>query len=300
MTGTGWLAECFEENRRHLRKVAQCILGSEEEADDAVQEAWMRASRAGTGSVDNRKAWLTTTVARVCLDTLRARRSRLQAADSSACEEESSRHSEAKNPEAELLLADSVGPALLIVLETLDPAERVAFVLHDMFDVSFDDIAKIVGRSSDAARQLASRARRRIQGDKAAPRGDMRRHREVVQAFLAASRDGDFEALLSVLAPEVVLRADQLAVETAAATNWGGRKELSSELRGAPAVAGMLNKRAYGLRPGLIDGRPGAVWAHGGQIRAAWLFAIDKDRIVEIDVVMHPSRLEPMEIEFED
>jgi RNA polymerase sigma factor (sigma-70 family) len=299
MSETAWLAERFEENRRHLRKVAYRILGSPEEADDALQEAWTRASRAAAGSVDNLTGWLTTTVARVCLDTLRARRSRRQAAESSSREAKSERSSVAHDPEAELLLADSVGPALLIVLETLEPAERVAFVLHDMFDVSFDEIARIVDRSSDATRQLASRARRRVQEDKVTPDADLQRHREVVRAFLAASRDGNFEALLAVLDPDVVLRADKMAVETAAATKWGGSAELASEVRGAPAVAAMLNNRARGVRPALIDGKPGAILAHGGQTHGAWLFTIGAGRIVAIDLQLDPSRLAQLEIAIE-
>jgi RNA polymerase sigma-70 factor (ECF subfamily) len=297
MTGAGWLAERFEEHRRHLWKVACRILGSSAEVDDALQEAWVRASRADAGAVDNLKAWLTTTVARVCLDMLRARRSRGRAAEASAADGSIEALRRPDNPEAELLLADSVGPALLVVLEMLEPAERVAFVLHDMFDVTFDEIAAIVGRSPDAARQLASRARRRVQGGSPLPEVDIEHHRRMVHAFLAASRDGNFEALLGLLDPDVVLRADDVAVETARATKW--LEGLASETRGGSSVATLLNKRAKGVKPGMIDGQPGAVFTSGANPLGVWLFKITDGRIVEIEMLLDPSRLAQLEIEVE-
>jgi RNA polymerase sigma-70 factor (ECF subfamily) len=292
---TGWLTERFEENRSHLSKVAGRILGSPAEVDDALQEAWVRASRADAGSVDNLKAWLTTTVARVCLDMLRARRSRGQVAQASALEPGGESLGRPDNPEAELLLADSVGPALLVVLEMLDPAERVAFVLHDMFDVTFDEIAAIVGRSPEAARQLASRARRRVQGGSPLPETDLEHHRRMVHAFLAASRNGDFEALLGLLDPQVVLHADEVAIETARATKWA--EGLARETRGAGPVATLLNKRAKGVKLGMIEGEPGAVFAAGDVPLGVWRFEIRDGRIVQIELLLDPARLKQLEIE---
>src|SRR5579859_5860679 len=225
-----WLAEQFEANRPHLRAVAYRMLGSLSEADDAVQESWLHLSRADSSAVKNLGGWLTTVVARVCLDQLRARKSRredsLESAGASVPEPIMSRE-DGGNPEDEALLADSVGLALLVVLDALTPAERLAFVLHDLFAVPYDEIAPIVGRSPTAARQLASRARRRVQGAATDPDVDVTRQREVVDAFLAASRGGDFNALLALLDPDVVLRADHAAVHEGA----------SREVRGAVAVA---------------------------------------------------------------
>jgi RNA polymerase sigma-70 factor (ECF subfamily) len=292
MPETDWLTQRFEENRAHLRKVAWRILGTAEEADDAVQEAWMRLSRTGAGSVENLGGWLTTTVARVCLDMLRARRARPEPAGPRPAVPEP-----AHEPHEALLLADSIGPALLVVLELLEPAERVAFVLHDMFDLPFDEIAAIVGRSSDAARQLASRARRRIQGDRAPePPPDLQRQRQVVQAFLSASRDGNFDALVALLDPQVVLRGDAAAAQTAAANNWA---DLSIDVQGANAVAGAINNRARGLRAALVDGAPAAVWSFGGQLRGVWLFTLGGDRITTIELVMNPDRLKALNVEAE-
>src|SRR6266496_3269619 len=210
------LAQRFEAERGRLRGVAYRMLGSLGEAEDAVQEAWLRLGRADSGSIDNLEGWLTTVVARVCLDMLRSRKSRgEQPLDGEAPVAD---RGHAPDPEEELLLADSVGLALLVVLDTLEPAERLAFVLHDLFDLSFDEIAPIVGRSPTAARQLASRARRRVQGADAVRDADLTRQREVVDAFLAASRGGDFDALLAVLDPDVVLRSDRAAVPPGAPT----------------------------------------------------------------------------------
>jgi RNA polymerase sigma-70 factor (ECF subfamily) len=286
-----WLEKRFEENRAHLRRVALRMLGSLAEADDAVQEAWLRLERADAGSVENLGGWLTTVTARVCLDMLRARGVRRE----HALDVPASEHAH-EDPARELELADSLGPALLVVLETLAPAERVAFVLHDMFDLPFEEIAAIVGRSPAAARQLASRARRRVQGGAATPAADVARQREVVDAFLTASRAGNFDALLAVLAPDVVLRADELSVRTAAANKWGGAPELAPELHGAGAVAATFKGRARGAVPALIDGNAGAVWMMGGEIRSAFVFTVDGDAVRAIDLIMDPDRLAELDV----
>jgi RNA polymerase sigma-70 factor, ECF subfamily len=282
VTEDEWLAERFEGQRRRLRAVAYRMLGSVSEADDAVQEAWLRLSRTDTSSVDNMAGWLTTVVARICLDMLRSRRTR--------GEEPLGAHltEPASNPEQEALLADSIGIALLVVLETLEPAERVAFVLHDMFAVPFDDIAPIVGRTPGAARQLASRGRRRVRGAGSTQDTDLARRQEVVAAFLAASRGGNFEALLALLDPNVVLRADAEAVKIGA----------EDEIRGASAVAATFAGRARVARPALIDGTPGLVWSQGGRPRIAFDFIVENGRIVAIDLVGDPEQLREMDLVF--
>jgi RNA polymerase sigma-70 factor, ECF subfamily len=264
-----WLAERFEENRLHLRAVAYRMLGSRSEAGDAV-------------------GWLTTVVARVCLDLLRSRKSRREdPLDAHGPEPipafAGTSREDGIGPEHEALLADSVGLALLVVLETLAPAERVAFVLHDMFDLPFEEIAPIVGRSPTAARQLASRARRRMKGAAPASDTDRARQREVVDAFLAASRSGDFDALLAVLDPDVVLRADGAAVQAGA----------SKEVRGAAAVAKTFSGRA---QPALVNGAAGAVWAPGGRPRVVFGFTITRGKIVAIDLVADPERLRRLDL----
>jgi RNA polymerase sigma factor (sigma-70 family) len=286
-----WLAGRFDEHRIHLRSVAHRMLGSRSEADDAVQEAWLRVSRAGTGGVENLGGWLTTVVARVCLDMLRSRKARPEEPlDAHAPDPITSREG-GMDPEHQVLLADSVGLALLVVLETLDPAERVAFVLHDLFAVPFDEIAPIVGRSPEAARQLASRARHRVQGAPAVRGADRSRQRQVVEAFLAASRGGDFEALLALLDPEVVLRAD------GAAERLGAPKEV----RGAPAVAAALVKgRAQGVRRALVNGAAGAVWAPGGKVRVVTSFTIEDGLIVRMDLIAEPAVLAGLDLEVLD
>src|SRR5262245_32345594 len=237
------------------------MLGSSSEADDAVQEAWLRVSRAGADGVENLGGWLTTVVARVSLDLLRARGARARREEPLGdLPGPVTAPPEGKDPEHEALLADAVGPALLVVLDTLTPAERLAFVLHDLFGVPFDEIAAILDRSPAAARQLASRARRRVQGVDPAPGADLARQRRVVDAFLAAARDGHFDALVAMLDPEVVLRADPAAVQVGA----------DAEVRGAREVAGAFAGRARVARPALIDGVPGAVWAPGGRPRVAF------------------------------
>ena len=280
------LAERFEANRAHLRAVAYRLLGSFSEADDAVQEAWLRLSRSGAGGVENLGGWLTTVVARVCLDMLRSRKSRREEPLDTPLADVPVSPDAGTDPEHEAVLADSIGLALLVVLETLAPAERLAFVLHDLFAVPFDEIAPIVGRSPAAARQLASRARRRVQGAPAAPESDRARHREVVDAFLAASRNGEFDALLALLDPDVVLRSDAVAVRTGA----------SKEVRGAAAVAGTFSGRARVALPALVDGAPGAVWAPGGTPRVVFSFTIKDTKIVAIDLLADPEHLRQMNL----
>src|SRR5256886_2124353 len=293
MAGGGSLAERFEAERKRLHAVAYRMLGSESQSDDAVQEAWLRLSRSETGEVRDLGGWLTTVVARVCLDILRSRKSRRE---EPLGDEEPLDLDEGRGPETERMLADSIGLALLVVLDTLAPAERVAFVLHDMFDLPFEEIAPIVGRSPAAARQLASRARRRVQRAPSVTDAGLEGQRKVVDAFLAASRGGDFEALVAVLDPEVVLRADDAAVQSAAANQARGAPALSRELRGARAVAEAFRGRARGAQPALIDGAAGAVWAPGGEPRAAFAFKVERGKIVEINLVMEPARLGELDV----
>src|SRR5688572_15052007 len=255
--GEEWLAERFEADRGRLQTVAYRLLGSASEADDAVQETWLRLSRSDTSEVENLTGWLTTVVARVCLDMLRSRLSRRE----EPLPLDGEFIPDAANPEGEAMLAESVGLAMLAVLQRLAPAERVAFVLHDVFGVSFDEIAGIVGRSPVAARQLASRGRRRVQGASEEGRAaDVARHQEIVEAFFRASRDGDFQGLLAVLDPDVVLRPDNTALRMGVRTGW-----ITSEIRGAEAVAGQFNGAAQAAQLALIDGLPGAVWSANGR-----------------------------------
>ena len=287
-----FLAERFEANRAHLRSVAYRVLGSISDADDAVQETWLRLSRADTSGVENLTGWLTTVVARVSLDMLRSRTSRREEQFGDSVPEPPASHEERVDPEHEAVLADSVGLALLVVLDTLGPAQRLAFVLHDMFAVPFDEIASILGRSPAAAKQLASRARRRVQG--AAPDDDIEtdvtRQRAVVDAFLAASRGGDFDALLALLDPNVVLRADSTVVKRP-------RANMPAEVRGALAVAGTMAGRAEGAQTAMIDGFVGAVWAQGDRPRAVFDFRIAHGKIVAIEVVADPERLGQLQLE---
>jgi RNA polymerase sigma factor (sigma-70 family) len=278
-----WLAGRFEENRAHLAAVAYRMLGSRSEAEDAVQESWLRVSRADTGGVGNPAGWLTTVVARVCLDMLRARREEPLGID---VPQTVAHRAGGTDPEQEALLADSVGLALLVVLDTLAPAERVAFVLHDVFAVSFDAIAPIVGRSPVATRQLASRARRRVQGVATVPADVLSRQREVVDAFLAAARGGDFESLLAVLDPEVVFRADADAVKA------GG----PPELRGAPAVAKLFSGRAQGAKPALVNGSVGVVVAPQGRLFLVLIPTVVGGKIVDLRVIADPERLRELEL----
>ncbi|MGI8770723.1 MAG: sigma-70 family RNA polymerase sigma factor [Acidobacteriaceae bacterium] len=281
-----WLAERFETHRTHLRGMAYRMLGSENEADDAVQEAWLRLSSSGTSGVENLGGWLTTVVARVCLDMLRSRKSRREESLDAHLREPITNRGDGLDPEREAILADSVSLALLVVLETLSPAERVAFVLHDLFDVPFDEIALIVGRAPTAARQLASRARRRVQGASTVRDADLTRQRKVVDAFVAASRSGDFNALLALLDPDVTIRADRTAVEMGA----------SSAVRGAEAVAKNFSGRAGAARPALVDGVVGLAWAPGGQPRVVLRFTIVRERIVAIALLADPESLRQIEL----
>lgn len=289
MTEDDWLAERFEEHRGRLKAVAYRMLGSVTEADDAVQDAWLRLSRSGADGVENLGGWLTTVVARVCLNVLRSRATRREEAVSIHVPDPLISREDELDPEYEALLADSVGLALQVVLDTLAPAERLAFVLHDMFDVPFDEIAPMVGRSSDAARQLASRARRRVHGVAPDPDADVAGQRQVVDAFFAAARGGDFAALLAVLDPDVVLRSD------------GGaqRPSLTRVVRGAATVAGqalMFSHPTARLRPALINGAAGVVvLAHRRPISVMG-FTVRGGKIVEIDAVADPERLSRLDL----
>ncbi len=290
------LAEQFEAHRTHLRAVAFRMLGSLSEADDAVQESWLRLSRSGTSGVENLGGWLTTVVARVCLDLLRARASRREEPLGAHASGPNEGRAEGGDPEHEALLADAVGLALLVVLDTLNPAERLAFVLHDLFAVPFDEIAVIVERSPTAARQLASRARRRVRGATAVPDADLARQREVVNAFLSASRNGDFDALLAVLDPAVVLRADRAAVDASASRQGKGALKLAPESRGASAVANTFSGHAQAAQPALVNGAAGAVWAPGGRPRVVIGFTITRGKIVAIDILADPARLRQLDL----
>ena len=282
------LAELFEQHRTHLRAVAYRMLGSLSEADDAVQEAWLRLSRSDPSGIENLGAWLTTVTARVCLNMLRSRKSRREEPLDARVPEPIVSSADGLHPEHEALLADSVGLALLVVLEMLSPAERIAFVLHDMFAVPFDEIGPIVGRSPTAARQLASRARRRVRGAPE-PDGDPARQREVVDAFFAAARDGDFEALVAVLDPDVVLRSD------------GGaeRPGASVVVHGATAVAERamtFARLSPFVRPALVNGAAGVVVAPRGRPFSVMGFTVTGGKIVQIDALADPARLRELDL----
>jgi RNA polymerase sigma-70 factor, ECF subfamily len=289
MDDTEFLAQRFEEHRPHLRAVAYRMLGSVPEADDAVQEAWLRLSRTDASEVENLGGWLTTVVARVSLNVLRSRRARRETPlDAVYVPEPIVSRADGVDPEYEALLADSVGLALLVVLETLAPAERLAFVLHDMFAVPFEEIAPMVGRTPTAARQLASRARRRVQGAAPTPTPDMAQQREVVDAFFAAARSGDFDALVAVLDPDIVLRSD------------GGvrRPAATIELRGAEAVARralMFAHLAPWVRPALVNGAAGVVVAPRCRLFSVMGFTVVDGRIAAIDSLADPDRLATLE-----
>jgi RNA polymerase sigma-70 factor (ECF subfamily) len=292
MDDNDWMAERFEEQRSHLRAVAYRMLGSLTEADDAVQEAWLRLSRADTSDVENLGGWLTTVVARVCLNMLRSRSTRREDPIDWHVPDPVVTLDDHVDPQQQALLADSVGLALLVVLETLSPPERLTFVLHDMFAVPFDEIAPIVGRSATATRQLASRARRRVRGAAPPPDHDLARQREVVEAFFAAARDGDFESLVAVLDPDVVLRSDR-----------GARPGASRVLRGAEAVAGqalMFADPSRLLRPALVNGAAGVLVTVGGRLVAVMAFTVIADKIVAIDALGDPHRLDQLDLTLPD
>jgi RNA polymerase sigma factor (sigma-70 family) len=287
MDAREWLAERFEEHRTRLRAVAYRMLGSLSEANDAVQEAWLRLSRTDTSEVENLGGWLTTVVARVSLNMLRSRNVRREEPIGVRVPDPIVDRADGTDPEHEALLADSVGLALLVVLETLSPPERLAFVLHDIFAVPFDEIAPIVDRSPEAARQLASRARRRIQAENAVPDADVAEQREVVEAFLAAARVGDFDRLVAVLDPDVVLRADLGPV--------GGRREV----RGAAKVAGQAlfyTRLGVVTRPALINGAAGMVTILDGEPYAVGGVTVRGGKIVEIDILADPERLRRLDL----
>ncbi|SEP01180.1 sigma-70 family RNA polymerase sigma factor [Amycolatopsis saalfeldensis] len=273
-------AQQFETHRAHLRAVAYRMLGSLAEADDAVQEAWLRFSRAGTEDVGNLGGWLTTVVSRVCLDVLRSRASRREEPAGDELPDQAG----GTDPGDEAVLADSVGLALLVVLDTLSPAERLAFVLHDIFALPFEEIAPIVDRAPAAARQLASRARRRVRGGTTASEAGLARRRRVVDAFLAAAREGDFTALVAVLDPDVVLRVDG---------------DDATVVRGAEQVANgarRFSERARFARPALVDGKPGIIVAPLGRLTSTMAFTVDGDRITGIEIVTEPERLAGLEV----
>src|SRR5438132_5325528 len=281
-----WLPEQLEANRTHLQAAAYRMLGSPSEADDAVQESWLRLSRSDTSSIENLGGWLTTVVARICLDMLRSRNSRREESLEAAVSESIESREEGIDPEQEVLLADSVGLALLVVLDTLPPAERLAFVLHDVFAVPFDEIAPLVERSETATRQLASRARRRVRGAATVKDADLTYQREVVDAFLSASRAGNFDALRAVLDPDVVFRHDLTAVPAGA----------SREVRGALAVARQFSGRAQGARPALVNGSVGLVVARHGRLVLVLNLTVTRGKIVEINAVADPARLRQLDL----
>ena len=282
-----WLAERFEEHRTHLRGVAYRMLGSISEADDAVQEAWLRLSRADSKEIENLGGWLTTVVARVSLNMLRSRKVRREEPIDLHLPDPIIDRPDGTNPEHEAMLADSVGLALLVVLDTLSPPERLAFVLHDIFAVPFDEIASIVDRSPDAARQLASRARRRIRAENAVPDVDLNAQREVVEAFLAAAREGDFERLVAVLDPDIVLRADL------------GPAGESRVVRGARAVAGQAlfySRLGLTMKPALINGAVGVVTFLDGEPYSVGGVTVRGGKIVEVDILADPHRLRQLDL----
>jgi len=286
-----WVAEQFEQHRAHLRAVAYRMLGSASEAEDAVQESWIRLGRTDVSAVENLRAWLTTVVARVCLDMLRTRTSRREdPLDDNATHVPDPVITRAdEDPESDAMVADSVGLALLVVLETLEPAERLAFVLHDVFGMTFDEIAPIVDRSAVAARQLASRARRRVQGQAPTSDADLRKQRRVVDAFLAAARDGDFEALVAVLDPAIVLRADGGAV-----------KGMSRLVRGPQAVAAQaatFSKLGLSNQVVLVNGNIGVVSRlPDGRLLSVIGFTIADGKVVEMDILADPDRLSRLDL----
>ena len=281
MHDNDWLAQRFEEHRARLTAVANRMLGSATEADDAVQEAWIRLSRSDAEAIENLGGWLTTVLSRVCLNILQSRRSRPEVPLGPDLPEPAA----GPDPEQEALLADSIGLALLIVLDTLSPAERIAFVLHDMFGVPFEEIAPILGRNAPATRQLASRARRRVQHEDASPEAGRLRHAKLVEAFLVAARNGEFDQLLAVLDPDVVLTADQTAAEMGAAR----------EIRGVADVAA-FSRRARGATPALLDGAAAVVWIVDEQPRVVYRFTTSDETITGIELIADPARLRELDL----
>jgi RNA polymerase sigma factor (sigma-70 family) len=285
MTEPEWLSEQFEQNRGHLRSVAYRMLGSLSEADDAVQEAWLKLSRSEASEIENLRAWLTTVVARVSLDLLRSRNARREDPEKLDVPENHAIRGPMADPEREALLAESVGLALLVVLEKLEPAERLAFVLHDMFAVPFEEIAPIVGRSTDAARQLASRARRRVRGAPAGSDADLAGQKQVVEAFLAALRAGDFDGLVAVLDPDLAVHVEtpRGVREIRGPANWA---------KGAIA----FTQQARSIQPALVDGNPGLILAPHGRLTSALRFTITNGRISEVTVITGPAHVTTLEL----
>jgi RNA polymerase sigma-70 factor, ECF subfamily len=295
MDHQGWLTERFEENRPRLRGVAYRMLGSLSEAEDAVQEAWLRLNRVDTATVENLGAWLTTVVSRVCLNILRSRRLRREEPIGAQTGEPRLERGEGADPEGEAVLADSVGVALLVVLDTLTPAERLAFVLHDLFAVPFEEIGPIVGRSPEATRQLASRARRRVRGSPAPSAAGTVRQREVVEAFLRAAREGDLAGLLAVLDPDAVIRIDAAARIDAPAAEAG----MARELRGASKWVKQFMALSRGLQfaqPALIDGSVGVIFAPRGKLSRALTFTFTNTKVMQVEVIGDPARLCALDI----
>jgi len=292
------LSARFEENRPRLRAVAYRMLGAASETEDALQETWLRVSRGDTAGVDNLNGWLTTIITHVCLDMLRARKTRENAAPLLQAEGAGTA-SQPIDAERELVLADAVGSAMMVVLDTLSPPERVAFVLHDLFAFSFEDIGAIVGRSAVATRQLASRARKRVQGvgDREEDREkELPSQREVAHAFMTASRNGNLEAVLAVLDPDVVLRVDPAGVKAAARNEARGAPRLVPELRGAADVARVFLGSAQVARPALVDGAPGAAWAPGGRAHAVWAFKVEQGLITEVQFIADPKTIARLDV----
>jgi RNA polymerase sigma-70 factor, ECF subfamily len=285
MTDRNWQAEQFEEHRPHLHAVAYRMLGSVSEAEDALQEAWLRLNRSDTDAVENLAGWLTTVVGRVCLDVLRTRRARREDYIGTWMPEPIVLAEDAPGPEQEAMIADSVGLALFVVLETLSPAQRLAFVLHDMFAVPFEEIAPIIDKSPEAARQLASRARRRVQGAAPDADADLPHQREIVDAFLAASRNGDFEALVAILDPDVVFRAD------AGITSPLARAPITGAEAVAEQVLARGSRFAPHARPAIVNGSAGVVVGEGIRPIAVVGFTVSHDRIVAIDLITDPEKL---------
>jgi len=290
MDSQQWQAEQFEQNRVHLRAVAQRMLGSTAEADDAVQEAWLRLSRSDAAEIQNMRGWLTTVVSRICLDMLRARRGRREELVDEWSEEPIVTVYDDSNPEYQAVVADGVGVALMVVLDTLSPAERLAFVLHDMFGVPFEEIGPIVDRNAAAARQLASRARRRVRGAREPDSASLAQQRKVVEAFLAASRNGDFEALLEVLDPDVVFRAEAGTTGPPVPVSLAGAKDVATLVleRGTPF--------AHLGRPAIVNGRPGAFVALPDRVVSLVSFTIVGNRVTEMDLLVDPVKLQHVQV----
>lgn len=295
MEKNDWLAKNFEETRKHLKAVAYQMLGSKGEAEDAVQEAWIRLNSSNSEEIENLRGWLTTVVARICLDMLRSRKTKreepLEEKHSDIADDKPANHFE-----KDLLLADSVGPALMLVLDLLTPAERIAFVLHDIFDLSFAEIAPIIDRTEEATRQLASRARRRVKGANTSQE-DLDRQQAVVSAFLAASREGNFEALIRLLHPDAVLRADEAAIKIAEANKAKGAPQFKAEINGAKAVAETLKGKAMGAQLAWINGAAGATWAPGGKPAVVFAYSVSEGKISAIEVIMDKTNLEKLDID---